>query len=221
VAALLAVLMLSGRLQRLVSDPILRLANVVRSVAIEKDYSVRATKETNDELGQLIEGFNEMLAQIERRDFALQGARENLERRVEERTTELQAEVVERRRAEESLRLLASAVEQSKEAILITDAELNMPGPRIVFVNPAFTRMSGYSGEEAIGKTPRILQGPKSDRAVLDRLRKNLERGENFEGESINYRKDGTEFNVEWHITAIRNASGQTTHYVAIERDIT
>ena len=71
------------------------------------------------------------------------------------------------------------------------------------------------------GKTPRILQGPGTDRTVLDRLRQNLERGEGFEGEAINYRKDGTEFDVQWQIAPIRNASGTITHFVANLRDIT
>ena len=88
--ALLVALGLSSRLQRLVSDPILRLARVARSVALEKNYSVRATKESKDELGELVDGFNEMLGQIQTRDTALQAARDDLEKRVAERTQELQ-----------------------------------------------------------------------------------------------------------------------------------
>jgi len=130
-------------------------------------------------------------------------------------------DITERKRAEEALLLLNSAVLQSREAILITDAELDLPGPRIVFVNPAFTKMTGYNEEELFGKTPRILQGPGTDKTVLDRLRQNLERGEGFEGEAINYRKDGKEFDVQWQIAPIRNASGTITHFVANQRDIT
>jgi PAS domain S-box-containing protein len=89
VISLMAALGISSRLQRVLSNPILRLAKMARSVAVDKNYSVRATKTSNDELGLLIEGFNEMLAQIQQRDNALQGARDTLERRVEERTNEL------------------------------------------------------------------------------------------------------------------------------------
>ncbi len=106
-------------------------------------------------------------------------------------------DITERKEAEETMRLLGSAVEQCKESILITDTELDLPGPRILFVNPAYTRMTGYTAAEAIGKTPRMLQGPRTDKAVLRRLRQNLERGEMFAGETVNYRKDGTEFDLE------------------------
>ncbi len=130
-------------------------------------------------------------------------------------------DITERKRTEESLRLLGSAVEQSQEAIVITDAELDLPGPKIIFVNPSFTKMTGYTAEEVIGKTPRILQGSRTDKAVLRRLRHNLERGEGFDGETVNYRKDGSEFDLEWKIAPICDAGGKTTHFVAIERDIT
>ena len=130
-------------------------------------------------------------------------------------------DITQRKKAEETLRLLNSAVLQSREAILITDAELDLPGPRVVFVNPAFTNMTGYSQEEAIGKTPRILQGPRTDKTVLSRLRQNLEQGETFEGEAINYRKDGKEFDLEWQIAPIRDVGGTITHFLSIQRDIT
>ncbi len=163
-----------------------------------------------------------------RAEAELRQARSGLESKVAERTAELtesnaalQTENAERKRVEESLRLLNSAVEQANESILITDAQLDLPGPRILFVNPAFTKMTGYSAEEAIGKTPRILQGPRTDKAVLSRLRHNLQRGEAFAGEAINYRKDGSEFDLEWQVAPIRDASGIITHFVAIQHYIT
>ena len=130
-------------------------------------------------------------------------------------------DITERKQAEESLRLLNSAVEQSTESVIITDAELNLPGPKILFVNRAFTQMTGYAAAEVLGNTPRMFQGPRTDKAVLKRLRRNLEDGEMFAGETINYRKDGKEFDLEWQIAPIRDAGGKITHFVGIERDIT
>jgi PAS domain S-box-containing protein len=162
------------------------------------------------------QNLREMLDMAER-----QAKLESVHQTVERQVDELSKEIAERRRAEESLRLLNSAVQQAKEAILITDGQLDLPGPRIVFVNPAFTTMTGYTAEEAVGQTPRILQGPRTDKTVLNRLRQNLQQGHASEGEAINYRKDGQEFTLEWQITPIRSAGGETTHFVAIQRDIT
>ena len=122
---------------------------------------------------------------------------------------------------EETIRLLLSAVQQSKDSIIITTAKLDPPHPKIVFVNPAFQQMTAYTIEEVLGRSPRLLQGPKPDRAVLDDLRQHLSDGEPFHGEAINYRKDGKEFYIEWHITPIRNINQTITHFVAIQRDIT
>jgi two-component system sensor histidine kinase/response regulator len=130
-------------------------------------------------------------------------------------------DLTERKRTEESMRLLESAVEQANESIMITDADLDLPGPKIVFVNSAFSRMTGFTAAEVIGKTPRILQGPRTDATVLSRLRQDLESGGSFAGQVINYRKDGTEFDLEWQIAPIQDARGKTTHYVAIQRDVT
>lgn len=114
-----------------------------------------------------------------------------------------------------------SAIQHASESILITEAELDRPGPRIVYVNPAFTAMTGYTADEAIGKTPRILQGPQTERAVLDRLRERLSAGKMFRGEVLNYRKDGTPFVMEWQVAPIRDASGTITHWVATQYDVT
>jgi diguanylate cyclase (GGDEF)-like protein/PAS domain S-box-containing protein len=129
--------------------------------------------------------------------------------------------VTRKTQAEQHLRLLAAAVEHAEDSILITSTELIPPGPEIVFVNKAFTRMTGYTPEEVLGQSPRILQGPKTDRIVLDRLLQNLQEGQIFYGETTNYRKDGAEFYNQWHIEPIRDARGEITHYLAIQRDIT
>lgn len=126
-----------------------------------------------------------------------------------------------RREAEEQLRLINSAVEQIDEMVVITDGRIDGPGPRIEYVNPAFSRVTGYSFEEIVGKTPRVLQGPRTSRKVLDRLRRCLEAGENFEGETWNYRKDGSAFLLRWHVAPLRDAHGRITHFVSVQRDVT
>jgi two-component system cell cycle sensor histidine kinase/response regulator CckA len=127
----------------------------------------------------------------------------------------------ERRRAEESLRLLSSAVEQAKESIMIVETKPDEPWPNILFINPAFTQMTGYPAEEAIGKSPEILHGPGTDPTLSSRIGQDIEQSGAFAGEAIHYRKDGTKFYVELHIAPLRNADGKITHFVIIQHDIT
>jgi PAS domain S-box-containing protein len=119
------------------------------------------------------------------------------------------------------LNLLDTAVAQAKEAVLITSAQLELPGPEILFVNPAFCEMTGYAPGEVLGKTPRILQGPESNRAMLQRLRETLARGEPFSGETVNYRKDRTEYYVEWDISPVRSNDGRIEYFLSIQRNVT
>ena len=118
-------------------------------------------------------------------------------------------------------KLLASVVHFSEDSIIITTKDLDLPGPKIIYVNPGFTRIFGYTSQEVIGKTPRIFQGPKTDKSVLKRLKTILLDGKVFFGQAINYRKDGSEFWNEWHIEPIRDESGAVECYVAIQHDVT
>lgn len=130
-------------------------------------------------------------------------------------------DVTEVRRAERARRLLAAAVEQAAEPIVVTDAALDEPGPRIVYANDAHRRVFGYEAHELLGQTPRLFQGPKSDRAVLDRVRQKLEGGEPVQAETINYRKDGSEFILQWEIAPVRDEDGAIVNWVGTQRDVT
>jgi PAS domain S-box-containing protein len=129
--------------------------------------------------------------------------------------------VEEREEAKNYLNLLERAIKSDYDSIVITTLELEAPGPKIVYVNDGFTRMTGFTREEAIGKTPRILQGPKTDRAVLDILKKRLQEGQSFFGHTVNYRKDGSEFVNQWDIHPLTNEEGEITHWVSYQHDIT
>jgi PAS domain S-box-containing protein len=101
--------------------------------------------------------------------------------------------------------------------IIITDSGLKRPGPRIVFANRAFCASTGYSEKELLGKTPRILQGPQTNRILMQELAERLKNGEPFQGETINYRKDGTTYLARWNISPICDDNGKITHYVSFQ----
>jgi len=120
--------------------------------------------------------------------------------------------------------MFASVVLNANDVVLVTEAEpvdLASGGPRVLYVNPAFTRMTGYEPDEMVGLTPRILQSPKTDQRELDRLRGALRRWEPVEVELLNVHKDGTEFWAQINITPVADERGWYTHWVSIQRDIT
>src|SRR5699024_8951525 len=110
--------------------------------------------------------------------------------------------------------VIAFALDQSYNAVLVTDANTGEEGHRIIFVNQAFLRMTGYSEAELLGRNPNILQGPETNPEVIDRLRQSLREGTYFEGSTVNYRKDGQPYTVERNIYQLRNHAGEITHFV-------
>lgn len=118
---------------------------------------------------------------------------------------------------QQELELYEQMVAQTSDGIVVTD----VVGPRIVFVNDAYCAMTGYSREEVIGQTPRILQGPETDRKELDKLRNCLKQGVPFKGEVINYRKNGEKFWTSLHISPMRDDQGNIVRWIAMKRDTT
>ena len=131
-------------------------------------------------------------------------------------------DISERRASEERLRLLESVAVNANDAILITEAEpIDLPGPRILYANKAFVEMSGYSLEEILGQTPRILQGKGTLDESRAKIRAALQKWKPIVIELLNYKKDGTSFWVELSITPVANEKGWFTHWVSVQRDIT
>ncbi len=131
-------------------------------------------------------------------------------------------DITAQRKADSQLRLLETAVARLNDIVLITEAEpFSEPGPRIVFANDAFERRTGYTRAEIVGRSPRILQGPGTSRAELDRIRAALEQWKPVRAELLNYTKAGEPFWIELDILPIADATGWFTHWVSVERDIT
>lgn len=132
-------------------------------------------------------------------------------------------DITKRIREQQNLKLFQNVIKNSKDAIVITEAELstNSPDPKIIFVNEAFTSMTGYLPIDVIGKTPRILQGPNTERKELDKLSKAIANNETCEITTINYDKAGEEFWVNFALSPVKNHNGQYTHWVSVQRDVT
>ncbi len=131
-------------------------------------------------------------------------------------------DITERKREEQHLRLLESVVQNTQDAIVITEAEpKGEPGPRIMYTNPAFTQQTGYSAAEVLGRNPRLLQGPETDRKELDRVREALEQWRPVDAEVINYDKEGKPFWVQFSIFPVADLNGWYTNWISVQRDIT
>ncbi len=131
-------------------------------------------------------------------------------------------DVTARHKSQEHLRLLESSIARLNDIVIITEAgPFREPGPRIVFVNEAFERRTGYSPEEVLGRTPRLLQGPRTQREELDRIRAAMEQWQPARVDLINYKKNGEPFWVDLEVSPVWNEARKLTHWVAVGRDIT
>ncbi len=126
-----------------------------------------------------------------------------------------------RKEQEEHRNILQSVITHANDTVIITQGnEIDEPGPKIIYVNQAFTNLTGYEAEEVLGKSPRILQGPDTSREELDRLREALEEREACQIEVVNYTKHGHPYWVEMSVVPILDTNGDCTHFISIERDV-
>ncbi|MBA4388493.1 MAG: hypothetical protein C0404_10965 [Verrucomicrobia bacterium] len=220
--ALFITYLLAARLRTVISGPISHLAGVVGVVAREKDYSVRAVKHGEDEMGQLIDGFNYMLNQIQAQNNALQEARGNLEKRVQERTAELSAEVIERRRVEQSLRQSETRFREIADNAAEWIWEVNAEG-LYTYASPVVERILGYTPEELVGKkyfydlfAPAARESMK--KAVLEGFARK-ERVSNFVNPNVH--KDGRVVVLETSGVPILDDRGNLRGYLGSDIDVT
>ncbi|MBE0585808.1 MAG: PocR ligand-binding domain-containing protein [Desulfofustis sp.] len=154
---------------------------------------------------------------------ALQQQQQRLEILVSERTTELEqvnrqlvAKIAEKSEIQQQQSRLITAIESAVEAIVVTS-----PTGIINYINPAFTRLTGYTSEEAIGQTPRLLKSGRHDDTFYRDLWQTVTSGEVWAGHFINKKKDGSLYHEEATIAPVKDACGQITDFVAVKRDIT
>ncbi|MBW4682446.1 MAG: EAL domain-containing protein [Microcoleus vaginatus WJT46-NPBG5] len=166
----------------------------------------------------------------------MSGVIDGLQVAVEQRTSELkdalaelnttiarlENEMLTRERAEQRLRLLESVVVNANDAIVIMDAGCDdASDPKIVYVNEAFTQLTGYQPEEIIGKTPNVLRGPNTNPRQIVKIRSALLHRQPVRVELINYRKDGSQYWVELNSVPVTDEQGNLTHWVSVQRNVT
>jgi PAS domain S-box-containing protein len=125
-------------------------------------------------------------------------------------------DITQNKRVEAEHVRLVTAIEQSAEAVVITDTT-----GAIEYVNPAFTRITGYNREEALGKNPKILKTDKQDPEFYQQLWATILQGETWQGELVNQRKDGTHYTERMNIAPVRGSHGAITHFIATKQDVT
>ncbi len=226
--AIIFIFTLLSKLQKTISDPILKLAELTRSVSQDRDYSVRSAVQSGDEIGVLSEGLNEMLSQIQKRDQELEQHRKHLEELVSLRTAELtqvnqllQKKLVEQKKAEESLqkseKRYRMLFESAGDAIFLLEAEGADAG-KIVEVNKTAAEMHGYTVDELLQKNIQELDTPEAARNAPQLIRRILG-GEWIKSYEVTHRrKNGTVFFAE--ISAGLLELGNHKYILAFDRNI-
>jgi PAS domain S-box-containing protein len=229
--------MFAMHLQRSITRPVHELSKTARRVSEDGDYSVRAARTSDDELGRLVTAFNSMLGQIQERDDALEAARSDLEARVSARTRDLvdanevlQKEIRERRRAEIQLReaqtLMTACIEQSPAGIVIADA----PDVDIRIVNAAALRIAGVETDLVVGaeaeRHPELWRVVRPDGSACDTEELPLTRAVRYGetsgvSELILRRADGDDRWITAQAAPVRDDSGHITAGVVVFTDIT
>lgn len=131
-------------------------------------------------------------------------------------------DVTKQKEEEQRLRLLETVITQTKDAVMITDIDTSQNViPNIIFVNSAFTDMTGYTAEEVIGKSPIMFIGPKSDMLEFDKLKTAIQEYRECFVETINYKKNGQEFWNNFSMIPVTNKDGEHSHWISIQRDVT
>jgi PAS domain S-box-containing protein len=228
--SLLLALMISPAFQRQITGPIVQLAEIAQLVSRDKNYSIRAPPaKSRDEISVLVQAFNGMLSQIQERDRDLQRAHDELELRVDERTSELTLanelltqEVTERKQTEDALRLSEERfrlmVSDVKEyAILMLD-----PDGRVASWNAGAERTKGYLAEEIMGQhfSRFYLEEDVRRGKPAFALNTALEQGR-YEDQGWRVRKDGSTFWADAVVTALRDKTGQLRGFCKVTRDVT
>jgi len=215
---------LSIPLQRSFLGPIERLTHVSRVIADRHDYSTRVPgDERGDELGTLVRGFNLMLERIEASDKAVQKARENLERRVRDRTSELVQEVAERKLVEERLRVEMEMAQKYLGVAAVMFVALDTEG-RVVLINRKGCEITGYEESELVGRDWFDLVIPASQRSEAKEVFRELMVGNTVPLERYQNRivtRDGKERLIAWSNTILKDGEGRITGTLSSGEDIT
>jgi diguanylate cyclase (GGDEF)-like protein/PAS domain S-box-containing protein len=193
--ALLVVLIVSGT-TRILLDPIRRLTVVVKQIG-EGNLETKAKVDTNDEIGGLANAFNDMTNNV----------------RV--LVNDLEKEIDNHKLTADSLRKLSQAIEQSPVSVMITDLNGD-----IEYVNPEFSRVTGYAAAEVKGKNPRFLKSGHTPPSQFTNMWNSITTGQSWSGELYNKKKNGDLFWENVTISPIKSKDGQSTHYLAIKEDI-
>ena len=206
-------LLISSRLQGKITQPLLHLVETAQTVSCEKDYSIRAVTESNDEMGVLVSAFNEMLAQIQQRDTALRKSSDELEQRIIERTAQLQHANMDLTQSEERFRNLANNISQL--AWMADDQGW------IFWYNQRWFDYSGTTLEEMQGWDWQKVHHPDHVKRVVDKIRHCFQTGEVWEDTFPLRGKDG---HYRWFLSRavpIRNEEGRVIRWFGTNTDVT
>lgn len=206
--SLLAIAVAYGVVQQVIVRRLGALQEMARAFTTSA-HEARSAETGQDEVGQLAQVFNEMLAGIRTRDKALASHATHLEGLVAERTADLT-------QANTRLRQLATVFENTADGAFIVDKDL-----RIIAVNAAFTRITGYTAEDALGQKPVLLQSGHHPPEFYQALWSDLHGAGHWRGEIFDRRKDGELFPAWMSISTVKDEAGQISHYIAIFSDIT